>query len=166
MSVNFSKDECQTKTNKERFGIYDAEDKSPAIIKIDDESSWNATVINKNSIELLFTAIDNCIDILRDNGEMDSRCDGMLTFKNTIFFVKLKNKRGSWQSKGLSQIESTIKRMMTEELDFYNSFTKRKAIVANRKHQFPSFHMSHSEQREYFLQEYNTRIQFEAGIIV
>jgi hypothetical protein len=166
MNVNFFKKECQTTTNAKRFGLFDAEDQTPALIKFNDEESWNATVINEGAIELIFTAIDNCIEILRDNGEMDNRCDAMLTSDNTLLLIELKNKRNSWQQEGLFQIESTFKRMMIENPAFYNGFKKRKAIVANAKYQFPSFQAANLEQREYFWRNYKARIQFDAGIFV
>ena len=165
MNIDFCKIECQTNTNKKRFGIYDAEDKSPAKLKYDDENIWNAIVINDNCKNLLFTAIDNCIEIKKTDGDMDNRCDCMLIYEETLLIIELKNKRDSWQSEGLSQIEATIKQMM-EDIQFYNKFKKRKAIVANRKNQFPSFQESNKEQREYFKKEYKTRIQFEAEIII
>jgi hypothetical protein len=166
MSIDFCKIECQTNTNKKRFGIYDAEDNSPAILKYDDENSWNAIVINDNCKRILFTAIDNCIEIKRANGDMDNRCDCMLTYEETLLLIELKNKRDSWQAEGLSQIEATIKRMINDELLFYNRFKRYKAIVANRKNQFPSFQESNKEQREYFKKEYKIRIQFETEIII
>lgn len=166
MIVNFCKVECQTRTSAVRFGIYDAENSTPAEVRFDDEPNWNAVVINDNAFELLFTAIDNCIEIVRENGDMENRCDGMLTYNTTLLFIELKNKRDSWQSDGLSQIEATIKCLIANDVAFYNIFTKRKAIVANRKNQFPSFQMAQNEQREYFWKNYKTRIQFDAEIIV
>lgn len=166
MSIDFCKIECQTRTQEKRFGIYDAEDKSPAKITFVEEDAWNAIVINDNSKSILHTAIDNCIDIRRDNGDMDNRCDCMLTVEDTLILLELKNKRDSWQSEGLAQIEATIKRMKNESHQFYNEFKKRKAIVANRKNQFPMFYESNKEQREYFMKEYKTRIQFEAEIVI
>jgi len=56
--------------------------------------------------------------------------------------------------------------MIDEIPDYYYSFNKRKGIVANRKHQFPSFHSSNAEQREYFKSKYKMRIQFESEIII
>ena len=97
---------------------------------------------------------------------MDNRCDCMLTVEDTLILLELKNKRDSWQSEGLAQIEATIKRMKNESHQFYNEFKKRKAIVANRKNQFPMFYESNKEQREYFMKEYKTRIQFEAEIVI
>lgn len=166
MSIDFCNPSCQTVTTWKRFGIYDAEDKKPAIITVYDEQLWNAIVINKRSIEIVFTAIDNCITIVRDNGEMESSCDGMLTYENTLLLIELKNKRGSWQYEGLSQIESTIKKMKIEQPDLYNSFKKKKAIIANRKHKKPLFQETNFEQREYFWNNYKARIQFEAEIII
>jgi hypothetical protein len=164
MIVNFFKADCQQTTSEKKFGLYDAEDKTPAKIKVTDEATWNATVINNSSKSVFFTAIDNCIDVLRENGEMDSRCDCMLTYDSNLLFVELKNKRDSWQSEGLAQIENIAKIMRDEIPGHYYSFKKRKAIVANRKHQFPSFHDSNIEQRQYFISKYKMRIQFEAEI--
>ncbi len=166
MSIDFLKADCQNTTNEIRFGLYDAEDQTPVEIKLTDEDVWNATILNNDSKSILITAIDNCIDVFRPNGEMDNRCDCMLTYDTTILFVELKNKRDSWQSEGLAQIENIVKIMVAENPDFYNGFTKRRAIVANRKHQFPAFQESNLEQRQYFSSKYKMRIQFEAEIII
>lgn len=166
MSVDFFKVDCQNTTSEQKFGLYDAEDLTPVKIKLTEEELWNATVLNSTSKNILVTAIDNCIDIFRQNGEMDNRCDCMLTYETSILFIELKNKRDSWQSEGLAQIENVVKIMIAEIPDFYNGFTKRKAIVANRKHQFPAFQESNIEQRQYFSSKYKMRIQFEAEIVV
>lgn len=166
MSIDFLKTDCQKITNEKKFGLYDEEDLMPAKIKLVDEPSWNATVLNDEAKEILFTAIDNCIEILRENGDMDSRCDVMLSYENNLLFVELKNKRDSWQADGLAQIEATISRLKTENEEFYFSFKKRKAIVANTKHQFPCFQDVNLEQREYFMKTYKARIQFEGEIVI
>lgn len=166
MSVDFFKAVCQKTTSEKKFGLYDAEDKTPAKIKLTDETTWNATIINNAGTTVCFTAIDNCIDVFRENGEMDSRCDCMLTYNSTLLFVELKNKRDSWQAEGLIQIENIAKIMIDEIPDHYYSFKKRKAIVANRKNQFPAFHNSNAEQRQYFSSKYKMRIQFEAEITI
>ncbi|HOY31690.1 MAG TPA: hypothetical protein PKW80_07405 [Bacteroidales bacterium] len=166
MSIDFFKTVCQKTTSEKKFGLYDAEDKTPVKIKLTDEPSWNATILNTECRTISFTAIDNCIDVYRENGEMDSRCDCMLSYNSTLLFVELKNKRDSWQSEGLSQIENIAKKMIEEIPDIYYHFKKRKAIVANRKHQFPAFQNSNAEQRQYFSSKYNMRIQFDAEIII
>ena len=164
MSVDFFRAVCQTTVSEKKFGLYDAEDKTPASIKFTDEANWNATVINEHGKSILFTAIDNCIDVLRENGETDNRCDCMLTHDSTLLLVELKNKRGPWQSEGLAQIEHIAKRMIDEIPEYYHSFNKRLAVVANRRNQFPSFHDSNIEQRQLFISKYQMRIQFEAEI--
>ncbi len=166
MSVNYFLAECQFITKAKRFGLVDTEDQSPTTVSFDNDDRWNATVINNNSIEILFTAIDNCIEIWRESGEMESRCDAMLMYGVTLLFVELKNKRGSWQSEGLQQIEATMKRMIVENPALFNNFPRRKAVVANARHQFPCFHAANLEQREYFWKTYRTRVQFDAEIVV
>jgi len=166
MSVNFFNAECQKTTNVKKFGLFDAENNTPAIIKLTDELSWNATVLNGEARQILFTAVDNCIEILRENGEMDSRCDVILSYDSNLLFVELKNKRDSWQAEGLAQIEATMNRMKEENEEYYFSFKKRKAIVANTKHQFPCFRDVNLAQREYFMKRHKARIQFEAEILI
>jgi hypothetical protein len=166
MNINFSKTECQTDTNEKRFGIYDSGDTKPAKIKYDDEECWGAIVLNDSCKSLLFTAIDNCIEIRRANGEIDNRCDCMLTYNETLLLIELKNVRASWKANGLSQIEATIKHMLDKEIQFYDRFKKRKAIVANRIHQSPHFEESDKEQREKFMKLYKTRVQFDAEIVI
>ncbi len=166
MSVDFFKAVCQKTTSEKKFGLYDAEDKTPAKIKLTDESTWNATILNNDGKTVSFTAIDNCIDVFRENGEMDSRCDCMLTYDSTLLFIELKNKRDSWQAEGLSQIENVAKIMIDKIPNHYYSFKKRKAIVANRKNQFPAFNSSNAEQRQYFSSKYKMRVQFDAEITI
>lgn len=166
MSVEFLKADCQNTTNEMKFGLYDAEDQTLVTIKLTDEELWNATILNNDSKNILVTAIDNCIDMFRQNGDMDNRCDCMLTYDTSILFIELKNKRDSWQSEGLAQIENVVKIMIAEIPGFYNGFAKRKAIVVNRKHQFPSFQESNPEQRQLFWSKYKIRVQFKAEIVV
>jgi len=166
MPIDFFRVQCQRPTRETRFGLFDAEDNTPAKILYADEPSWNATVLNNDQKEILFTAIDNCIDIWRNQNEMESRCDAMMTYESNLLFIELKNRRNTWQEEGLSQIESTIKGMIEEQNVFYYSFNKRKAIVANARHQFPHFQNNNLEQREYFMREYKARIQFEAQIVI
>ncbi len=166
MGIDFSKTECQTTTRERRFGIHDAEDNSPAKIMLEDESSWNATVIHDNAKSILHVAIDHRIEIRREKGEMDKRCDCILVCEDTLILLELKNKRGAWQTEGLAQIEATLRRLRQEGHRFYSESPKRKAIVANRKHQFPSFVESNKTKREYFMRQYRTRIQFEAEIVM
>jgi len=166
MSTNYLNPDCQQLTSEKKFGLFDAEDKTAAKIKLTEEITWNATVVNDKGKSLQFTAIDNCIEVYRENGEMDSRCDCMLIHDSYLLLVELKNKRENWQSEGLAQIGHTAMRMIDENADFYYGFKKRKAIVANRKNKFPAFHESNAAHRQYFFSKYKMRVQFEADIII
>ena len=114
MSIDFFKAQCQTKTFEIKFGICDDDDELPAYIDNKDENSWIATVLNENAKNILFTAIDKCIDFPLVDGEMPIRCDVMLTCDNCLYIVELKNKRADWQSSGTEQLESTAKYLMNE----------------------------------------------------
>ena len=92
MSINFYEARCQSTTNEALCGLYDKEDKTPAKIVHIQKEKWNATIINPTQKRITHTAIDNCIEIMRANGEMDNRCDSMLTYPENIIFIELKNK--------------------------------------------------------------------------
>lgn len=166
MKVNFFDAKCKASTNEIKFGLFDPEGNMPATLIFEAEPSWNAVVINHNSKWVEFTAIDKCIVILKNDGQTESSCDCMLNCESTLFLVELKNKRNSWQSEGLGQIEATIQKLIENETEYYYNFSKRKAIVANSKYQFPHFQEINIEQREYFWQKYRIRIQFESEIKV
>lgn len=81
--------------------------------------------------------------------------------------MELKTKRAEWKAEGLGQIEATIKRMLVDAPDFYNGFTKRKAVVANSRNSFPCFQDYDTEQKKkYFKTKYKMRIQFESEIVI
>lgn len=166
MSVNFFVSACQQITDEKKFGLCDFENSSPAKIDIADDSNWNAIVLNDSGKKILFTAIDNCIEVRKENGEMDSRCDCMLTTDSTLFLIELKNKRSNWQAEGLSQIENIAVRMINEIPEFYQSFSRRMAVVANKKFVKPEFHNTNLAQREKFKSQFKMRIQFEKEIII
>src|SRR5580700_10320823 len=104
MSIDFLLEDCSELTREKRFGICD-DDKTPAYIDAgEDEDKWIATVVNNVPKEITFRAIDNCIEILRENGEMESKCDVMMTYENNIVFLELKDKHSDWKSSGIDQI--------------------------------------------------------------
>lgn len=84
MAVDFNASQCQSTTVAPEFGLCDKEDSTAAYISEDKEEGWNAIVLNEANIEVTFTAIDNCIDLLRSDGNMESRCDGILTYPGHI----------------------------------------------------------------------------------
>jgi hypothetical protein len=165
MTIDFFKTVCQTVTDKPRFGICDAEDireKTPAYINVDDESQWIAVVENESSKKVVFVAIDNCIDVFRENGEMESRCDGMLTCEESLILVELKNKVSDWKASGIEQIEATLIRLIENHETYYYSFKKRKAYVANKKH--PKFQVIENATMRRFSTEYKIWLDIQATI--
>ncbi len=167
MSVDFFKADCQVITTEQRFGICDDADikeKTPAYINTDDESKWIAIVLNDSSKEIIVTAIDNCIDMFRENGEMDSRCDVMLTCGDSLILIELKNKVSDWKSSGIEQIESTLIRLIENHEAYYYSFKKRKAYVANRRH--PRFQVVENALMRRFSTQYKIWLDIQGTIKV
>ncbi|MCP9750204.1 hypothetical protein [Ferruginibacter sp. HRS2-29] len=155
MSINFYAAACQDLTNEILFGLCDDQNNTRAYIDTVDRNKWIAIVENESSIEITFTAIDNCITILRSNGDLDSRCDGMLTYTNNIIFVELKEIRtGGWISAGIDQLKHTISLYAANNI--LTDIRKRRAFLSNKK--FPKFQYGHQEQMEQFKNEVNVRL--------
>lgn len=160
MTIDFEQSQCQTSTTSHVFGLCDKEDNDPAYISYDNNETWNATVQNECGINVTFTAIDNCIDILRPNRDMESRCDGMLTYPDNIVFVELKNQRANWISDGIEQLEATID--IYKDNDNLMAVRKRRAVVANRKH--PHFHEIENETMQKFFSKNKVRLHIGSTI--
>ena len=151
MSINFFDTNCQSQTNQPKFGLCDDPPPSedPAYIDIDDCSKWIAIVENNQEIEVIFTAIDNCIEILRSNGEKENRCDGMLTYNSKIIFVELKTRKYTnsvWIEEGEKQLRKTIAVFVNH--NNLAIFKSKKAYIANNKK--PQFQYSHKERMQKF----------------
>jgi hypothetical protein len=164
MSVDFFKPDCHRTTVEPLFGLCDNGDKSPAYIDSVNKKIWIASVINKEGKRIAFTAVDNCIEIYRENGDMESRCDVMMTCEDLLYLVELKSKVAEWQSEGIGQLESTIISLINNAKDFYYSFRKRKAYVANKRH--PRFHRAEIEDMERFRNVHKIRLYLEATILI
>ncbi len=96
MPINFFDLHCKFTSTKRKFGLCD----ESASAYIDEEArnkndKWIAEIRNPNEIQVDFYAIDNCIEIKKANGDMESRCDGMLYYNKTLIFVELKNREAS-----------------------------------------------------------------------
>ena len=151
MSINFFDTNCQSQTNQPKFGLCDdpPPSKDPAYININDSRKWIAIVENNQEIEVIFTAIDNCIEIRRSNGKMDNRCDGMLTYNNNIIFVELKERKyrnSEWIEEGENQLRKTIAVFVNH--NNLAIFKSKKVYIANRKK--PQFQYSHKERMQKF----------------
>ena len=166
MNVNFLGPDCKepARTNK-LFGICDDQDGSPAYTNITDNSKWIANVINNSEITISFTAIDNCIIVLKDGTkDKESTCDGMLTFNDSLYLVELKKQgTGGWLPDAKGQLENTIKLLNTNHN--LSTFRYRKAYACNRKH--PNFTVIDSAERKAFFQRTKGfRIDAQAEITI
>jgi hypothetical protein len=160
MKVNFYDEAFQTKTTENKFGLIDDENNTAAYINVIEPSKWNAIVINSFSKEITHTAIDNCIELRRENGEMDNRCDSMLTYDDNIVFAELKNKGAEWITEGIKQIEITINHF-SQNHDLL-AIKHKRAFVANRRH--PNFHVIENETAKKFWENYRVRLNVDSEI--
>ena len=163
MPINFFNAKCQEEPiNNSLFGICDNQDGKKAFIDKANKDTWIATVKNYNNIEILFTAIDNCIDILRDIGEMDNRCDGMLTYNNNIVFAELKNQRVNWISDAINQLEIIIEHFISNhDISVYQH---KRAFACNKRH--PHFHVIGTEKKQRFYNKFRVRLNIQTTIEV
>lgn len=142
------------------FGICDDEDsttKTPAYCDLDEghENTWGAKVTNSSTKDIAFIAVDNAIEIRRDNGDMDNRCDAMLHNDENIIFVELKDQRGNWIEHAVNdQLLTTIN--VFKKCHNINAFQHRVAYACNKKH--PSFAVSHKTMMQKFKNEHGVRL--------
>ena len=135
MTVDFFIRACQEQpTSESSFGICDDQNQAKAYLDFSDHTKWVAEVENLNNESIVFTAIDNCIDLLRPNETMDNRCDGMLTYRNDIIFVELKERNVRnhvWVHKAEKQVRSTIAHFKANHN--INEYSEKRAYLANSK---------------------------------
>lgn len=168
MNINFFDERCQSKTDSSKFGLCDKSSPSeePAYIDTNicnEQEQWIAIVENKNEIEIIFTAIDKCIEIKKVDGNMDSRCDGMFTYQGSIIFVELKErdaKNSVWVGKGEQQLRNTIR--VFQENHSLDNYQSKKAYIANNKK--PNFQSSQTNRMEKFKDDTGFRLRIENTI--
>jgi len=127
--------------------------------------NWISVVVNQPQNDVLFTAIDNCIEIFRPDRTMDKRCDGMLSFNDTVVFVELKQMNTmdvGWIKDGEKQLRTTIKYFEDEPLS--KGFRVKKAYIANSER--PKFRDSQQERMEKFEDETGYVLRIENRIIL
>jgi hypothetical protein len=140
MPVNFFSATCSTQLNDSLFGICDIPPR-PAFIKKIQDGTWIATVNNTNCYEVTFVAIDNCIRLIRPDGNRYSSCDCMMVYDNTkIMFIELKECQGNtktWIQKADSQLKETISHF--SQSYNLNVYTKKEAYICNNQNpKFPT----------------------------
>ena len=167
MSINFTEEKCQTNSNIKRFGLCD--DPSPAInpayIDEKDGRKWIAVVENFERYKVTFTAIDKCIEIRRSDGKMHKRCDGVLTYNETIIFVELKARGvlgNEWVEDAEIQLKTTIGHY--EATNESENFRSKKAYAANSEH--PKFKKSQTRRMDQFLTDTGYVFRIENRIIL
>ncbi len=165
MSANFYELKCQTTSSKKTFGLCDDPPpaKNPAYIDELNGSNWIAVVENESQKQITFTAIDNCIAILRSDGKMKQRCDGMLTYNSTVIFVELKDRDAqgnAWVKDAIPQLKSTIEEFKDTEMA--GNFNKKLAYISNKQH--PKFKSTQQRRMDAFFDETNYVLRIQGRI--
>lgn len=163
MSINFLNSSCKEEPRiNELFGLCDDQDGNKAYSDIDDKNKWIAWVINRNDIEVCFTAIDNCIEIYKEGTKDQERtCDGMLTSENCLYLVELKDQiTGGWLPESIKQLENTM-RLILDNHDL-SAFKYKKAFACNRRHH--NFKVTDNEQNLRFFRNYGFRLDAQQEI--
>ncbi len=167
MSINFFETKCQTFSSRKLFGLCDDPPpaSNPAYIDELNGAKWIAVVINKDRIEVTFTAIDNCITIKKPEGEFAKRCDGVLNYNSTVTFVELKQRGAignAWVKDAEKQLRTTIGYFELE--DEAENYNKKKAYIANSEH--PKFKESQTRRMEQFFDDTSYVLRIENRIIL
>lgn len=165
MTVNFFSDGYQSeppRTDK-KFGINDSDTKAYTT-NSGQEKLWNAIVLNSQTAEIQFVAIDNNIIIKDSVGNIQSQCDGMLYTENKwLSFVELKDiDKRSWITPAVNQLQSTINFFKSNH--DYKQFKHRFAYVCNKQH--PKFQFSKKELMLNFFQTTQFRLRIQKEITV
>ena len=164
LKLNFFDPMFQEKLqNNVQFGLCDNEDGTAAFIDTMNKDKWIATVKNPYRHTLIFTAIDK--GVIKDNEYSGyERCDGMLTSDYHLYFVELKNERGDWVQKGISQLGSTIKLFDEVHPEKKKQYAHKKAYICNKKH--PHFYIIDNEQNIKFFRDNGLRLDIQAKILL
>jgi hypothetical protein len=136
MSFHFNKTECITESFQRTFGLCDDPPpaENPAYIDENHGSKWIAVVENPNTYNVRFLALDHCIDSFRVDGEKQKRCDGVLTYSDTVIFVELKErstKGNEWIEVAENQLKSSIE--FCEDARYCEPYRRKLAYIANSK---------------------------------
>ena len=161
MPTNYDREDCRSHSAAPRFGACDDDGDTPAYLDETDSGKWRCTFINDNQKSCTFTAVDNCVEVLRPDRSSERRCDGILQYDQTIMFVELKYVRSKgWIPDGIEQLEGTVRDYFTG-VD-RQDFTRRLAVLANGKK--PAFRSSHKVQMQQFYQRHGVRLLIQAEV--
>lgn len=165
MSIDFFNSPCRETARQEKlFGICDDQEGQKAYTDSENQENWIATVVNETNCEITFTAIDHCTSVYKEGtNDLESTCDGMLTFADSLYLVELKNDRtGGWIPDATKQLENTIKLLqMHHSLEEYKHL---KAYACNRKH--PRFTTIENSTNKAFFDQTRFRLDVQAKIAI
>lgn len=163
MSINFFEAPCQEPPiSSALFGLCDDQNGLKAYTNTNAPNKWIATVENPQTILITFTAIDNCIEILRGDGNQEKRCDGMLTYADNIVFVELKEAEKSWILDAIEQLETIIQHFKANH--DMSLFRHKRAFACNKKH--PKFHVIEPSTKKLFFDTHRVRLNIQGTIRV
>jgi hypothetical protein len=107
--------------------------------------------------------LDNCIDVFKEDGNMERRCDGVLNYSNNIIFIELKSVRtGGWIKDGVEQLEITVERYFSDKN--IRDYGKKRAVLANSKR--PFFHYGQQSRMEDFRMKTGVRLIINSKILI
>lgn len=167
MSIDFSIAGCKDVTVAKLFGICDdgSKPKERAYLDTLHGATWIAVVDNGYGYNVTFTAIDNCIPIIKDDGTMSKRCDGMLSYNGTLIFLELKERAqlgSSWIIDAELQLRTTID--CFEKTQGSEGFEIKKAYAANSEH--PKFRTNQIQRMEKFYLDTGYIFRIENRIVL
>lgn len=166
MSIDFFVAKCQTENIRDKeFGICDDEDeaiKTPAYVNMDHPEKWIAIVKNLSDKSINFTAVDNCVEVTREDGTTDFRCDAMLTNEDHIVFVELKDQKARWITHAVDeQLQTTIDNFKANH--DLSKYKYKRAFVCNKKS--PNFRVSYKEKMNAFYIKNGIRLNLIREIV-
>lgn len=165
MQVDFFCNPYKQTTSVARFGICD--DTSdvhiarPAYINVEQSEAeeWIAEVRNGEEKKVDFYPIDNCLNLLREDGTRDNCCDCMLAYDSSLMFVELKDRYDSkYLAKGIKQLKSTLEHFKANHNTDDFQITAR---VCNRR---PCCVVSCKQQMEQFRNSTGIRLDVDRVI--
>lgn len=167
MSINFFVNNCKEPIRTDKlFGLCDDQNQKKAFSNVENPEKWIATVKNNSPKEVVFTPLDKCFQIFKpDTNDEESLCDGMLTFKNSLYLVELKDKEKRWKEEAIEQLKNTIRLLYEHHPNFKSIYKFRKAYPCNRKH--PRFAViENAEQKEFMKLTGGFRLDVHAEIVI
>ena len=166
MTIDCFNNQCQQVSSEKIFGLCDEErTQKPAYIDVSNQDNWIAEIKNEEQKEVYVIAIDNCIEIWRDDDstKMEKRCDGMLWYdgKNLIF-VELKDRNLREVSKFIKEAALQLTTTINHFKKNYNiaNYNIKAAYIANRK----KIHSSYIARMRKFQDETGCTLRIENRI--